>query len=96
MPSTLPQRLPLDRMSTQWASQLDPILLNPMTNPILLTNISLKAWVNQVNHKLGQVQQGWILTDIQGPATIYRSQPFNSTTLYLTSSAAVTISLAVY
>ena len=94
--TTLPQKLPLDRMQVQWASILNPILLNPSTNLTLLPNIQLKSGVNLINTKLGQMQQGWIITDQQGPATIYRSQPFNDTTLYLTSSAAVTISLAVF
>lgn len=40
--------------------------------------------------------QGWFLVDIQGPATIYSSAPFNNLTLTLTSNTAVTVSIGVF
>lgn len=92
----LPRQLTWAQASPRWASQLDPILANPATNPGLLPNIQLIAGVNVIPHKLGQVMQGWKPYDIQGPAVIYRSAPFNNLTLTLTSSAAVTISLEVF
>lgn len=86
----------LSMMQTQWASQLNPVLANPTTNLSVLSNIVLKSGNNVINHKLGQTQQGWILTDIQGAATIYRSAPFNDLTLTLNSSAPVTVSIGVF
>ena len=94
--SSLTTKLPWDKCNSLWASQLNPVLANPITNPILITNISLIDGQNVINHGLGQTQQGWIITDIQGSANVYRTEPFNSLTLTLTSSAAVTISLAVF
>ena len=89
--------LPLSLLQTQWKAQLDPILANPMTNMVVLKNIDLIAGDNVINHTLGRIQQGWIITDQQkSGATIYRSAPFDSTTLTLTSSAEVTISLGVF
>lgn len=52
--------------------------------------------VTTINHKLGQVQQGWFIIDINGAATVYRSQPFNDKTLVLTSNAAVTVNIGVF
>lgn len=75
---------------------MDPITANPLNNVIILKNINLVIGNNVINHLLGQVQQGWFQVDAQGPAVIYRSAPYNSTTLQLNSSAAVTISLGVY
>jgi len=79
-----------------WASQLNPLLANPLSSMSIIKNVSLVVGVNTINHFLGQNQQGWILTDITGPATIYRSQPFNNKTLTLTASAACTVSIGVF
>lgn len=83
-------------MENKWASILNPVLANPMTNMSILENIKLTTGTNVINHLLGQVQQGWVIIDIQGAATIYRNAPFNSTTLSLSSSADVTVSLGVF
>lgn len=93
---SLPLRLPQDQQATIWKSQIDPFLANPTNNMSILNDVVLKTGVNVINHLLQKKQQGWIVTDIQGAATIYRSAPFNNLTLTLTASAPVTISLAVY
>ena len=87
---------PLMMLQTRWASILNPVLSNPLTAPTILTNISLQTGTNVIDHKLGQTQQGWFITDIQGAASIYRSAAFNDKTLTLTSSAPVVISLGVF
>ena len=88
--------LPLSLLQTQWKSQLDPVLANPITGMSILKDIDLIDGVNVINHKLGTIQQGWILVDQQGVASIYRSAPFNDLTLTLTSSASVTVSIGVF
>lgn len=86
----------LSMMETQWASLLNPILANPFTNPSILKNVALINGATVINHKLGQLQQGYVITNINGAATVYRSQPFNDLTLTLTSSAAVTADILVF
>jgi hypothetical protein len=93
---SLVQKLPLELMGTKWASELNPIIANPLNNVSILKNISLVSGSNVINHGLGQNQQGWFLIDIQGNAVVYRSAPFNNLTLTLTSSAAVTCSIGVF
>ena len=83
-------------MQTKWASILNPLIKSPLNNVFILENVVLNNGVTTINHLLGRTQQGWFLTDINGAATIYRSQPFNSLTLTLTSNAAVTISIGVF
>ena len=83
-------------MQNKWSSQLNPVLANPLTNPTILKNIALVSGANVINHKLGQMQQGWFVTDINASATVYRSAPFNDLTLTLTASAPCTISLGVF
>lgn len=67
-----------------------------MTNMGLLKNVALILGNNAVPHLLQQMQQGWVIVDIQGVSSIYRYSPFNTTYLYLHSSAAVTVSIGVY
>lgn len=93
---SLPLKLNWEQAQTRWKSQLDPIIANPITNPRILKNISLASGNTTINHGLDQTQQGWYITDINGAATIYRSQPFNNKTLTLTSSAAVTVDIGVF
>lgn len=92
----LPKQLPLDRMQSIWKSQLDPILANPILKGLQLKNIALINGVTVVNHLLSRTQQGWFITDIDGAANIYRSQPLNDKTLVLTSNANVSINIWVF
>ncbi len=93
---SLPLRLPKDQMESQWKSQIDPILANPTNSVQILKNINLSIGANVINHRLGQMLQGWYLVDINGPAVIYRSAPASDLTLTLTSDAVVQISLGVF
>lgn len=83
-------------MQTKWASQLNPILGNALNGITILPNVVLASGVNVINHKLGKLQTGWIITDINSAVTIYRSSPFNDRTLSLTASGACVISLGVF
>lgn len=94
--SQLPLRLAPEQQSQQWKSLLDPVLANPLNNILILPNIRLIAGTNVINHLLQRNQQGWIITDIQGAAQIYRSEPFNNLTLTLVSDAPVTCNIGVY
>lgn len=94
--SILPLKLPWSLAQNRWASEINPILTNPINGTTILINIPLINGVTIINHLLGRVQQGWFLTDIQGAASIYRSAPFNATTLTLTSNAAVTVNIGVF
>lgn len=96
MSAPLSQNLDWELANSQWASALNPIIANPIATPEIIKNVPLKMGINVVNHSLGRVMQGFFIIDIQGPATVYRSSPFNATTLILTSNSAVTLSLGVF
>lgn len=83
-------------MQNRWASQLNPLLANPLNSVLVLKNIKLSSGNNVINHLLGRVQQGWVITDIQGVADIFRSADFNDKTLTLNSSAVVTVNIGVF
>lgn len=89
----LPQKLPYEMMITRWASILNPLLKNQLSQGQLISNISLNAGVNVINHLLGRTQIGFIITDIDAAAQIYRSAPLNNLTLSLTSDNPCTVSL---
>lgn len=96
MSAPLSSKLDWSFANVIWAQSLNPLIVNPLNNIQILSNISLITGPNIINHGLGHMMNGWILTDIQGIATIYRSSSLNSSTLTLTSSANVTCSIGVF
>ncbi len=96
----LPQKLSLPMMQTTWASQLDPIISNPILNGNILKNVALSAGANQINHLLGRNLQGWYVIRMRNNfAQIYDTQDSNqlpSLTLSLVSSASVNVDIAVF
>jgi len=92
----LPLLKTFELLQTRWKSLLDPVLSNPTTNLTILKNVSLASGNNQIAHLLGQVQQGWIILDIQAAANIYRYKDFNANYLYLNASAPTTVNLGVF
>jgi len=96
--ANLPLRLALPQMQIQWAAALNPVIGNSIVNGLQLSNVSLANGTTVLNHLLARNMLGWFVTDVQGAATIYRPKtaPFNSKTLTLVSSAAVTCNLWVY
>ena len=87
-------------LQTKWKSIIDPYLSVPMSQGLQIKNIVISnGTAINVPHGLARMQQGWKLTDINGSGFIYKSAPFNSNYLTLTSSASaasLTISLWVW
>ncbi len=85
-------------METKWKAILDPVIATPISNGLLLTNINLVVGATIINHKLGRMMQGWIITDITDNigAQIYKSAPLNDKTLTLTSAISTKIALWVF
>lgn len=83
-------------MQTKWASMLNPLLNKPLSTSGILKSIALTTGTNVINHKLGRVQQGWIIADIDGAAQIYRSEPFNDKQLTVVTSAPCIVTLIVF
>lgn len=83
-------------MQSAWAGVLNPYLKQPLLNGILLTGVELGVGNTVLNHKLGRIPQGWIITDIDGTAEIYRNAAFNNLTLTLNSDTAIVVGLWVF
>ena len=81
---------------TRMKSILDNVTKLPLLSGLQLNTVKLIIGQTTINHLLGRQMQGWIITDIDGAAQIYRTAPMNSTQLVLASNAAVNISLWVY
>lgn len=97
--SNLPQKLTLDMMQTRWASELNPVLNNPLIDGLLIEGISLSNGTTVVNHLLGRKLQGWFIVGINAAATVFDNQATNQMpqlTLSLTSNAACTVNLWVF
>ncbi len=96
LPSFQTDILALSLMQSKWSTELEPLLSNPVLLGNNLKEINLINGVTIINHRLGRKMQGWVLTDVDGFASIYRSAPFNALTLALTSNAAVTVNIYVF
>lgn len=86
-------------MQNAWATQLNPLLANPLAQGQLLKSVSLVSGSNSINHKLGRKLQGWIIVRLRASATVYDTQDANQSpavTLQLTASAPVTVDLWVF
>jgi len=95
----LPQKLTLEQLQPKWASQINPVLSNPLNNASILKNQALVTGANVINHKLGQPLQGWYISRQRAAASIYDTQDSNQTpqlTLNLQSSAPVVVDLVVF
>lgn len=86
----------LSQTQTVWAQKLDPVLKNAILQGTQLTGVKLKNGATTFDHLLSRQMQGWFITDIDAAATVYRSQPFNATSLTLSSNAPATVNLWVY
>ncbi len=88
---------PFQLMQSKWAGELNPILAVPLLSGHQLKGISLVASTPQaINTLLGRKQQGYLITNQDANAVIWRTQDLNSLTLTLESSANVTLDLWVY
>lgn len=95
----LPQGLSLDQTQNTWATQLDPLLNQPLSKALYLKNVSLVAGTNTINHKLGRRLEGWNPTRVRAAATLYDAQDQNQTpqlTLVIVASAPVVVDLVVF
>lgn len=96
LPKFLTKDQPFQLMQDKWKGILDPLLAKPLSSSSILQDINLVVGTNTFNHLLARQMRGWIIIDQDAAAEIYRSKPFNSTTLTLNSNAIVQISLVVF
>lgn len=85
----------LTLLQTAWATQINPVLANPLVSGVLQKNIKLIAGVNVINHMLSRSSQGYIITGMRGLySQIFDTVSTNpSLTISLTSSVATVIDL---
>ena len=95
----LPLQLPLELMQTAWATELNPLLKNPINAGVLLKSITLAVGANTINHRLGRKLQGWMLTRQRASGSVYDTQDANKfpeLTLQLQSSAVMVVDIYVF
>lgn len=91
--------LPWQQAQPLWASQLNPVLANPIVNSRIITNVVLTTGNNTINTLLGRKLQGYIVILKSADVTIYDTQstnPKTDLTLQLVASGPATISLLVF
>lgn len=93
------QNKDLTLMQNSWSSQLNPLLINPSLQSIILKKVSLSIGANIINHLLGRTLQGYRIVRQRLPASIFDAQDQNSMpnlTLVLISDAAVVCDIEVF
>lgn len=96
MAAPLSSKLDWEKANPLWAATLNPVIANPLLQGNLIQNIALINGNNIINHGLNRMQIGWFIVDQNATALFYRIASFNSKTLNLNSSGAVTVSLWVF
>lgn len=89
----------LSLIQTQWASMLNPLLINPSLQTQIIKNVSLAIGSNTINHLLGRKLQGWRIVRKRSSADIYDDQDSNprpALTLILVSDAIVAVDIEVF
>ncbi len=88
----------LTQMQTVWANALNPVL-GQANQPVVLTQISLLAGDNIINHRLGRKLSGWRLVRVRAASTVFDKQDANQMpelTLVLNASSPVIVDLEVF
>ncbi len=86
----------LQMMQSQWASQIDPVLTNPLVNGRLIMNVSLSAGDNTINTLLSRKLVGWMIVGQSASSSIFDKQASNQMsdkTLILNSSAPCLVNI---
>jgi hypothetical protein len=90
----------LSLLQTNWSQYLNPLLVLPINNSIMLTNVDLQTGDNSINHLLGRKLQGWIVVRMKdGYVQLYDKQstnPLQDKILVLNSSGNGNIDLLVF
>ena len=93
---SLSPKLPWELANPKWAAALNPLLGLPLVNGNTVAATLVANKPQAINHGLGRSPQGWFLIDNTADSVVWRTQPFNATSLTLEASANTTINLWVF
>lgn len=89
-----------DRQLNRWAERVSDAVTHvsrvPLLDGALVENTTVGVTETPINHKLGRKPRGAIIVLQDADARIWHSSERDSLRLYLTASAAVTVSLWVF
>lgn len=91
----LSTNLPWELARAQWPATLNPVIAAPILQGKQV-QVNLQTGVNQVVHGLKKLPQGWFIVDTDESIQVFRSAPFNTSTLILTSSAPANVAIWIY
>ena len=89
----------VNQMQSVWAKILNPIIAAPLTHGVLEQNVVLKVGLNNIDHKLPDYLQGWMIVRQRGVSTIYDNQdnnPLPAKSLWLMASSGVSIDIFMF
>jgi hypothetical protein len=85
----------LNRIQEQIIAAVNPLVKSTVLNYVELKDIALTSTTVDIEHTLGRQPLGWIITDNQADARVWRAA-WSDRFLSLTASGNTTISLLVY
>jgi hypothetical protein len=85
----------LNRIQEQIIAAVNPLVKSTVLNYVELKEVALTSGTVNVEHTLGRQPLGWIITDNQADARVWRTS-WSDRFLSLTASGNTTISLLVY
>lgn len=89
----------LSKIQTTWASQINPVLIQPILQGTILPNVVLSSGANVIPHRLGRNLRGWLVIRLRSSATFFDTQDTNQypdLNLNLTASAGAVVDLLVF
>lgn len=99
----LPYQQTKDRQFNQFQSALSaalqPLTSVPMSESVILKQVSLQSGLNVIPTTLNRNLQGWYPIRVRSAATLFDTQDANPTpsqTLYLNASASAVVDLVVF
>lgn len=90
-------QLPWEQSRTLWSQELQPSLNCPIILGNAIIDVEFEAGKDKaINHGLNRTPQGWIVTDKNGNANIWRPVAWNASTITLRANVDVKASLWVF
>jgi hypothetical protein len=80
------------------ANAIDSIISNPITDSIILRDVSLSSGLNKIDHKMNRTLLGWVIVRINAAATVFENlaNPLPDKRIWLDASANCKVDLLLF
>lgn len=86
----------VDRVQTHLQSTFRPILQNPLSDGVLQKGLTLSTTEKLIDHGLGRVPEGFIITKLNASAVVYESSTPDYPQNQIALKASATVTADIY